>query len=212
MDIILVRHGAVAAEPDTPSVWWPLSDLGRAAARALARDPLWGAVEQMYSSPEYKAHETAQILAGPNGINVSLVGDLREVARPGQQWFDARDGLSYTEAVRAWFAAGSQPLHGWEPPAAARRRITACIARLYARERSPFAVVGHGLTLSLLVAEVTGVAPAEVWPSMTLPDIAVLDPARRVLRRPFGVWARESGITAAVPAVAPTAWQGDART
>ena len=199
MWLALVRHAAVDADPDRPATLWPLSDAGRHGARALARLRLWRQVARIFSSPETRAQETAQIVAGRNGITVTVIEDLREVERPAGRWF-----ADYRAAVAAWFAHPNVPTHGWEPAAAARARIAACIASLRAWEPDePVAVVGHGLTLALYLGSVVGADPAAVWPAIALPDVAVVDPDAGALRRPFGRFS------AGVSALAPTAWDGD---
>jgi broad specificity phosphatase PhoE len=193
MELVLVRHAAVEIDPAVLPALWQLSDEGRAAARALAREPVWRQVTRIFSSPESKAHETAQIIAGANGITVTVVEELREVERPANQWFDASFPGSYPAAVAAYLSARNDSLHGWEAPAIAQSRIRGCIDGLLAWEPGPVAVCGHGLTLSLYVASVTGIAPQEIWPSITLPDFAVLDTERRAIVRPFGTWRARAG-------------------
>ena len=190
MAIILVRHAAVEADPEALPELWQLSDAGRAGSRALSRSALWHDVRRIFSSPEWKAHETAQIIAGMNGITVSLIEDLREVERPPRQWFDDRYPGGYAGAVAAYFAAPHQATHGWEPPAAAQARIRACIELLRTWEAEPFAIAGHGLTLSLFLASITGNVPLSYWPAIQLPDVAVVDIEHRTILEPFGGWRR----------------------
>jgi broad specificity phosphatase PhoE len=152
---------------------------------------VWRDVERIYSSPEWKAHETAQIIAGMNGIAVSLIEDLREVERPARRWFDDRYPGGYAGAVAAYFAAPHEATHGWEPPAAAQARMRACIATLRTWAPEPFAVAGHGLTLSLYLASVIGAEPLAFWPSIRLPDIAVVDVECGTILQPFGGWRME---------------------
>lgn len=178
--LILIRHAAVEPDPRAPAALWPLSDEGRQAARALAQSPLWQDVERIFTSPEIKAQETAQIVAGPNGITVTAVEDLREVERPADQWFS-----DYPRAVAEYFAHLTAGLHGWEPPAAAWRRMQACVDRISAAEAGTVGIAGHGLTFALYLAALTGGDPATVWAGINLPDIAIVDPNRRVLRQPF---------------------------
>lgn len=204
--VVLVRHAAVEADPAAPSALWPLSDGGRQGARALARAPLWRPIDRIFTSPELKALETAQIIAGANGISVTAVEDLREVERPAGQWFD-----DYHAAVAAYFAAPDTGTHGWEPPHAAQARIRGCIDQLRRWEHAHFAVIGHGLTLSLYVGSLTGADPAAIWPSITLPDVAVVDPEPGTVHYPFGRWAAEDGKGLGVSALAPTGWSGDPR-
>ena len=188
MQLILVRHAAAEPDPATHPALWPLTDAGRAAARALARERVWRRVVHVFSSPELKAHETAQIVAVPNGLGVTLVEELREVRRRVGQWLDEGSPGGYAGAVADYFARPDAATHGWEPPAAARARIRACIDEVRGWERGPVAVVGHGLTFSLYLAAVTNGDPAAIWPTIGFPDLAVVDPERGRLVRPFGRW------------------------
>ena len=166
MEIVLVRHAAVETNPAIPYAWWRLSAEGLAGARALSRERLWRPMVRIFSSPEMKALETAHIIAGPNGMTVTAIEDLREVERPAGQWFGDEYPGGYLGAVRDYFARPMEATHGWEPDG--------------------FAVAGHGLTLSLYVAAMTGADPWAVWPTIALPDYAVLDPGAGRLLRPFG--------------------------
>jgi broad specificity phosphatase PhoE len=185
--IVLVRHAGVEADPDVPPALWPLSDEGRWAARHLARERLWRPIERIFCSPETKSLETAHIIAGPNGMTVTAVEALHEVVRPAHQWFGEDYPGGYPGAVREYLTS-TDPVHGWEPRAAAQDRIVRCIDELRRWEPNGFAVSGHGLTLSLYVSSVLGVTAWEIWPSIALPDYAVLDQHARRLLHPFGRW------------------------
>jgi broad specificity phosphatase PhoE len=186
MEIVLVRHAAVEADPAVLPSLWQLSDEGRAGARALARQRLWQPIERIFTSPELKALETAHIIAGPNGMTVTAVEDLHEVERPANQWIDDRYPGGYAGAVRDYLAAPKRTTHGWEPPAVAQHRIRTCIDRLRRWEPNGFAVAGHGQALSLYIASVTGRDPWEVWQRIAMPDYALIDPSMGVLIRDFG--------------------------
>jgi broad specificity phosphatase PhoE len=188
MRLVLVRHAMVETDPEVHPALWQLSDEGRAGARALAREPLWLDIERIYCSPELKAHETAQIIAGPNGISVILLEDLREVERPSRQWFGDDYPGGYAGAVAEYMRAPDAATHGWEPPAKARERMRACIEAAISWNDEPCAIAGHGMTLSLYVSAVTGEDVMSIWPSIGLPDYAVLDLRHRTLVEPFGRW------------------------
>ena len=178
--IVLVRHAAVAVELDIPRQRWELSDDGRARARTLSRLPRWRRVERLFCSTEVKAHETAQIIGSPNGISVTVVEGLHEVERGPERWI-----ADYGSAVRDWFEHPREPVHGWETAESARARVGRCINRLLVVQPDPFAVVGHGLTLALHVAALTGAEPATVWDAIGLPDLCVVDVDQRCVVRPF---------------------------
>jgi broad specificity phosphatase PhoE len=188
MRLVLLRHAAVEVEPAVLPALWQLSDEGRAGARTLAREPVWREIERIYTSPEVKAQETAQIIAGPNDISVTVVEGLREVARPHGQWFGDEYPGGYEAAVAAYYAGPNEPVHGWEPAARARTRICACIDALVRAGDDAVAIAGHGLTLSLYLAAVIGAEPLALWRTITLPDLAVVDVSRRELLQPFGRW------------------------
>lgn len=79
--ILLARHGEtdwnverrVQGHSDTP-----LNDNGRAQARALADELAGEQIDSVYSSDLLRAHETARIVAGPRGLEVIAIRDLRE--------------------------------------------------------------------------------------------------------------------------------------
>jgi len=191
MQLVLLRHADVDVDLSVPAPLWQLSDLGRADVRRLARAPFWRRLERIFTSPEPKALETAQIIAGPNGLTVTAVEDLREVTRPTLHWFDASTYPGgYRGAVHDHLARPDHSTHGWETPRAAQDRITACFERLHALDSLPFAISGHGQSLSLLTAALTGLDPAAIWDTITVPDYAVVDVAERRLIRGFGLWKK----------------------
>lgn len=202
MRIVLVRHAAVATDPAVLPMLWQLSDAGRAGARRLARERVWAPIGRIFSSPESKAFETAHILAGPNGITVTAIEDLHEVQRPAKQWFGDEYAGGYSGAVRAYFAQPDRAVHGWEPARDARARMLGCLGILREWEPYGFAVAGHGLTLSLLVSAITGLEPTMLWPTITLPDFAVLDTDQARLVQSFGRWQRRVAADDATDSVA----------
>lgn len=58
MSLVLVRHAPAEIDAAVPPALWSLTNAGRAAARALARDPVWREVRRLFTSPERKALET----------------------------------------------------------------------------------------------------------------------------------------------------------
>ena len=175
MTVYLVRHAEVELRADVSAPAWELTPAGRAAAARLADAPLWREVERVATSPEPKALETARPLARAAGVPLVEEPDLREVARAGTPILAAAD----YRALVGRYLSGEQ-VAGWEPAERARSRIETCIARLVAEGRGPLAIVSHGLVLSLYLA----LTPAE-WEAIPLPAVAVADPLRRTLLRPW---------------------------
>lgn len=171
--LYLVRHAAPVQDYSQPADQWPLSTEGRHEAEALAREPFWGEVRAIYSSPEIKALSTVEPAARRLGLPPRLIPCLAEVQRPPGQRFE-----DYQEVVRQYLATPKGNLHGWEPNARARGRVGACVYRLLDPAQNPeaagpLAIVGHGLTLTLLLATILNEAPSfEIWKSMAMPDWA----------------------------------------
>jgi broad specificity phosphatase PhoE len=119
----LIRHAQTVLDPATPSHEWPLSDEGRAAARALA---LSGPA---LSSSEQKALDTARLA----GLDPKPDDRLREARRP----FVAE----YEPAVARYL--GGEPLDGWEPRDDVLARMRAAL------DGYDGVAVTHGLAIAI---------------------------------------------------------------
>jgi broad specificity phosphatase PhoE len=139
--MLLVRHAAVVVDPATRSHHWPLSEAGRAAARALVL-PKGPAL----TSPEPKAQETAALAR----IDAVVDERLREVERP---WSD-----HYHELVERYL--GGERLAGWEPRAVVLARLGAAL------DGFDGVAVSHGLAISLFAG-----LSFEEWRALPFPAI-----------------------------------------
>ncbi len=143
--VILVRHGHPLVEGEDPRQW-RLSDQGREAASVLSKASIWEPVSKIYSSPEAKARETAQVVAEEWDIPVKIMEDLGEVRRP----YEATD---YEDRIRAFLKGETRA--GWETREAAEERIRRAMAEI-SKSAVEVGVVSHGLLLALFVAGVMG--------------------------------------------------------
>ena len=157
MRVVLVRHAQSAPDPDRPSSEWDLSDEGRRAARELRID----GVRRLLAGPEPRMASTLAHL-GP----VVVDHRLRESDTSG--WLDDPD--AFLDAVRRFH--GGDPLPGWEPAAAVVERVTSCFA-------DGVAIASGGRAISAVVAALTGVDGFEVWRSLAMPHVVVLDQGER---------------------------------
>ncbi|MFQ6013165.1 MAG: histidine phosphatase family protein [Thermoplasmata archaeon] len=173
--VVLVRHGHPCIEGDTPSRW-TLSHAGRQAVRALGRSAVWETVRRIYTSPEPKARETAQILGDEQGLPVEITPDLGEVRRP----FEAR---GFEDKMRA-FLKGKAP-SGWEARKAAQARVRRAV-RAIGRGGVDAGAVSHATLLTLFLAEITGTEPT-YWlhHSIGFAEYAIYDADARSFVRGF---------------------------
>jgi broad specificity phosphatase PhoE len=119
----LIRHAQTVLDRATPSHEWPLSEDGRAAARALA---LSGPA---LSSTEQKALDTARLA----GLEAMPDDRLREATRPFVE--------DYEPAVARYLAG--EPLEGWEPRDEVLARMRAVL------DGYDGVAVSHGLAIAI---------------------------------------------------------------
>ena len=67
-----ITHPNVVQDPEVPVPQWGLSELGRQRAEAMARQPWAATIGRVVSSPETKAREAAEVLAGALGLAVEV--------------------------------------------------------------------------------------------------------------------------------------------
>lgn len=156
MRVVLVRHAPSAPDPDRPSSEWDLSNEGRRVARSLQLD----GVTTLLAGPEPRMASTV-IHLGP----VEVDERLRESDASGWLGDDA-----FVDAVRRFHAG--EPLPGWEPASAVVERVTACFA-------DGVAIVSGGRAISAVVASLTGVDGFDLWRSLSMPHVIVLDQDER---------------------------------
>jgi broad specificity phosphatase PhoE len=134
--VLLVRHGQ--SEWNAVGRWQgqadpPLSDVGRAQARAAASS--LGALDAIFASDLQRAAETAAIISGELGVGPVVVDpDLRE--RDAGEW----SGLTRAEIDERYpgylgsspsFAAGAERRPpGWEPDGSVLERALRALAHI----------------------------------------------------------------------------------
>jgi broad specificity phosphatase PhoE len=167
---LYVRHAMPRKRDGVAPGEWRLGPEGHIAAAALAGwlrlpDPPMLVV----TSPEPKAAETAAPLAEQFRVPLVLDERLREVERP---WV----GEGYRLVARGYLR-GEDP-EGWEDRAAVIRRVDQAVTDAHAHvDDAPVAVVGHGLSLSLHVAQKlpSGFLAGQFWSRLSFPDAWLLD-------------------------------------
>jgi broad specificity phosphatase PhoE len=165
--VLLVRHSVPEVDPEVPAKEWRLSAEGRRrctglAARLAGHDP-----EVVVSSPEPKARETAELVAGALGLDVRESTDLRETARRTVPWLDR---VELEDGIRRLFAEPDRVVFGEESGAEALARFSRAVDDL----GRGAVVVSHGTVISLYAAARTGRDPFEIWRALELPDLVVL--------------------------------------
>ena len=168
--LYLIRHGATEANTRRPYVLQgrrtdlPLSEIGRRQAEATRGALATRAIAHVFSSPLIRARQTAELVAEPHGLPVSLVDELTEcdVGRwEGLSWAEVRqrDG-PYLDTFEA--DPGTVPYAGGESFQQVHDRAVPAIQRLIREHPSGnLAIVTHNVVARVIVAHVTCTAIAK---------------------------------------------------
>jgi probable phosphoglycerate mutase len=143
--LLLARHGETDWNRQGRWQGWadpPLNELGREQARVLAEQLRSTPFDAVYSSDLRRAHETAQIVGAPHGVEVRIERDLREI--DVGSW----SGLTRAEIAKR-FPDGLRP--DGETREQHAERVLAAVTRI-ARENEGrrVLIVTHGGTLRTL--------------------------------------------------------------
>jgi broad specificity phosphatase PhoE len=161
--LYLIRHGRTAWNNDDRLQGWadePLDAVGRAQAAALAAWLQAITFDAIYSSPLRRARATAETLAQPHSLPLTLDDRLRE--RNVGEW----TGLTLDEARAQapgrfdadWRQEGAP---GGEAQATLTARVAAAFEDiLAAHPAGTVAVVSHGGALSAVLAHFLGIPPS----------------------------------------------------
>jgi broad specificity phosphatase PhoE len=154
--LTLVRHAMPAYEESVPPPLWPLSEEGKAAARALCLPP--GAY--LVASEELKARQT-----------LSPFGEVLQDARFNEVWRYREPWEGDYRELRQAYVDGADH-DGWEPRAEVVARFDAGIRDHVARAQGqPVVVATHGMPMTLWLTATVGLpAPGAFWASLSFPD------------------------------------------
>jgi broad specificity phosphatase PhoE len=175
--LILVRHGRPAIDPDTSPTTWPLCDEGRKGCAKIVERVTALKPTRVVASPEPKALQTAQILAAPLNLEVEVDPGLHEHKRQHVSFGTEQE---FRERIAEAFAEPSKPAPGGESPHEACERLAATLAR---HRGDPLLAVSHGTVMSLYLAEKLGLDAHDLWRSLHMPDVFVLDADGALIER-----------------------------
>ena len=163
--VFLVRHGATvltAEDRFAGSTDVPLSDAGREQARRLAVRLRPQRITAVYTSPLGRTVETAQILAGPFGLEVQTRPALREISHGHwEQLTRAEVAQKFPEEAAEWekdpftFA----PRGGESGLAVTARALPALLEIVRQNPGEKVLVVSHKATIRLLISLLLGFDP-----------------------------------------------------
>jgi 2,3-bisphosphoglycerate-dependent phosphoglycerate mutase len=170
--IVLVRHARSAPSPELAERDWPLTDLGREQAKALAPVLAELKVEALVSSPYVRAIETLRPFAEARGLPILIDEDLCERELGG--WLASPAEVE--AVVRRMHADPDFKLQTGESVRTCLARFDAALARTAgANAGRRIAVASHGAILSHLLARHRTGLPEAFWRRIRNPHVFVFD-------------------------------------
>ncbi|HVK41131.1 MAG TPA: histidine phosphatase family protein [Phenylobacterium sp.] len=169
--LIFVKHGQPQIVAGQPPSSWMLSPDGRRAATALAERLRVFAPRALWSSPEPKAHETAQAMGEVFGRSLAVDAGLAE-HRADRGPFTSQE--EFERRVEHMFSRPAELIMGEESGLDARLRFDAALARVGADDDGTTVIVAHGRIITLWLSHRLGFDPMPFWRSLGLASAAVL--------------------------------------
>lgn len=156
MRLLYLSHPEVNIDAEVPVPKWGLSKLGQARMRALAGRGWPGPGWRIISSPEVKAMETAQLIAG--GTLVEQEPRSGEVDRTSTGYLPHDQHEAQADRL---FGAPDESAQGWERAVDAQARMVTIAKEILAEGRDTL-LVGHGAVGTFLWCALAGRAIARV--------------------------------------------------
>lgn len=184
MRIYLITHAHTEQNRDVAADTWRLSASGIEQAARLAEAPFWDEIDRVVISAEPKTWLTIADVVALRILPVWIDSRFDELRRSG--WTE-----EYATHVASVFAHPTTEVKEWEAADSVRKRVNAGLADLQRRfGGETLALVGHGLCLSILRAELLGVAHVDFssWQRLAFGSYALISlaPPAVIEDFPFG--------------------------
>jgi broad specificity phosphatase PhoE len=161
VDLVLVRHAEPvrivdASGPADP----PLTDLGRRQAEAAAAWLSSETFDAVYASPMRRAQQTAELIAAPHGLAITIEDGIAEYDRQSEFYIPVEELKTSTdpELIAHWRALAEDRLEDVvEDAATFRPRVHGSIERIIAAHPGQRVLaVCHGGVINVAIAELLG--------------------------------------------------------
>jgi broad specificity phosphatase PhoE len=170
--LILVKHSLPEILAEIPASEWHLSAEGRQRCQELADELAEHDPDLIFSSPEPKAQETAQIIAQQLVKPLFIVTGLHEHERNTVRFTNEEQFIT---SVKEVYEQPDALVFGEETAAQALKRFSSAVDQLISQNRDQnLVVVSHGTVITLFVANNCDIEPFPFWSRLDLPSFVVL--------------------------------------
>ncbi|KKQ91370.1 MAG: Phosphoglycerate mutase [Candidatus Woesebacteria bacterium GW2011_GWB1_39_10] len=155
--LYFITHPSVHIVKVLPIDQWGLSSKGINEVKRLLKLSFWNEISIIYSSPEKKAIQTAELISREYGIKIFTRDNLSEVDRSSTGFMEYG---KYLDVVRNFYKHPKESIQGWESAAVASKRIFKDIAQIMSKHKNKsIVVIGHGATGTLLACSLLNKEP-----------------------------------------------------
>lgn len=177
--LILVKHSIPEVNENIPAREWKLSAEGQSRCKRLADLLVKYHPDQIISSVEPKAKETAELVAKELGLSTNIFEGLHEHDRTNTGYLSKEQ---FQESVREFFTRPDELVFGNETADEAYQRFQTAIDSILSKfPNQTIVVVAHGTVISLYVSRYIGISDLSLWKELGLPSFVALDLQSRAL-------------------------------
>lgn len=171
--LILVKHSLPQIDPAVPAAQWLLATEGQRRSHFLAQQLVSYQPARVFSSPEPKAYETAQLIVQTWDVQTDVVDGLEEHHRSSVGYLGQEE---FRSAVQNFFAKPHERVFGEETAQEAYHRFQSAITHILKEETTDVRiVVAHGTVITLFVCAHNSGDAFGFWQKLGLPSYVVLD-------------------------------------
>lgn len=166
MKIFFLRHFETEVDPFIPVHDWKLSDKGRANLQNFMTEV--PEIEKVYTSPEVKALEAAELIAEKHGVELEILEELAEVDRSGEGFIEEQE--RYLDMVQRYLK-NEEVEFDWEAKSRVRKRFQAVTDEIDERAL----VITHGLFLAVNLSRKLDEDPHLFWDGLGFGELLEID-------------------------------------
>lgn len=154
-EIYFLSHPNVCIDPKISITKWKLSELGKEKIIKIFDNDWILNIQDIYSSNETKAQETAKIISHKLGLKYTSLDDLGEIDRSSTGYLKLKD---FMKAVNEFFTYPERSYRGWEKAIEAQKRIRNVVYNNIIKnsKANNILIVSHGGVGALLLADLLG--------------------------------------------------------
>ena len=171
--LLLVRHAQPISCKDLPASKWELSKEGFNATEEIVGHISKYKPRHIFTSKEPKAISTATIIGSKLQLPVKEKPDIHEHDRSDVKIFPTKE--MFCEKVTELFHNPNKLVFGQETANEALERFIKAVDGILEENAGTCVIVSHGTVMTLYTSYYNQINPIELWKSLTLPCLIVLE-------------------------------------